>query len=55
VWVVGLEEDIVLISPNHPLAGQTLHFDVTILGVRAATADEIQHGHTHGHDGHGHH
>jgi len=55
VWVVGVEDDVVLISPNHPLAGETLHFDVTILGVRAATADEIQHGHTHGHDGHGHH
>ena len=55
VWVVGLEDGVVLIDPNHPLAGETLHFDVTILSVRAATAEEIQHGHIHGPDGHGHH
>lgn len=55
VWVVGLEEEVVLVDPNHPLAGATLHFDVTILSVRPATSEEIQHGHIHGPDGHGHH
>jgi FKBP-type peptidyl-prolyl cis-trans isomerase SlyD len=29
------------------LAGQTLHFDVQIVSVRAATATEIDHGHVH--------
>ncbi len=55
VWVVGVEEGIVVIDANHPLAGAILHFDVSVLSVRPATADEIQHGHVHGPDGHGHH
>lgn len=55
VWVIGVEPDAVIIDPNHPLAGETLHFDVEILAVRAATAEEIAHGHIHGADGHGHH
>ncbi len=36
---------------NHPLAGKTLIFDVTIVDVREATAEEIAHGHAHGPDG----
>jgi len=36
---------------NHPLAGQTLFFDVEILGIREATEEEIEHGHVHGEDG----
>lgn len=39
---------------NHPLAGKTLLFDVEIVDVRAATAEELAHGHAHGPDGHGH-
>jgi FKBP-type peptidyl-prolyl cis-trans isomerase SlyD len=42
----------VLIDLNHPLAGRTLHFDVTVREVRAATEDEIAHGHAHGAHGH---
>jgi FKBP-type peptidyl-prolyl cis-trans isomerase SlyD len=44
----------VVIDFNHPLAGETLHFDVSIAGLRAATADELSHGHVHGPHGHGH-
>jgi FKBP-type peptidyl-prolyl cis-trans isomerase SlyD len=43
---VGLET--VVIDLNHPLAGKTLHFDVTVREVRQATGDEMEHGHAHG-------
>src|SRR5262245_37211045 len=39
---------------NHPLAGRTLVFDIDIVDVRDATAEEIEHGHAHGPHGHGH-
>ena len=41
-------------SPEHPLAGVTLRFDVTIRDVRDATPEEVAHGHAHGPDGHAH-
>jgi FKBP-type peptidyl-prolyl cis-trans isomerase SlyD len=40
---------------NHPLAGETLHFEVNVISVRAATANELAHGHAHGAHGHDHH
>lgn len=55
VTVVSVSPTEVTIDANHPLAGVDLNFDVTIVGVRAATQDEVQHGHAHGPDGHGHH
>jgi FKBP-type peptidyl-prolyl cis-trans isomerase SlyD len=39
---------------NHPLAGRTLVFDIEIVDVRAATQEELQHGHAHGPGGHDH-
>ena len=39
---------------NHPLAGRTLIFDVDVVGVRDATAEELEHGHAHGPEGHAH-
>ncbi|WP_116474775.1 FKBP-type peptidyl-prolyl cis-trans isomerase [Zobellella maritima] len=39
---------------NHPLAGLTLTFDLEVVGVRAATEEEIAHGHAHGEGGHHH-
>jgi FKBP-type peptidyl-prolyl cis-trans isomerase SlyD len=39
---------------NHPLAGKTLIFDIEIVEVREATAEEIEHRHVHGPGGHAH-
>ncbi|MDQ3002481.1 MAG: peptidylprolyl isomerase [Fibrobacterota bacterium] len=54
ITVVSLEDDKVVVDGNHPLAGMDLNFDVTIMGVREATADELGHGHVHGPGGHHH-
>ncbi|MEW6651766.1 MAG: peptidylprolyl isomerase [Chloroflexota bacterium] len=40
-------KDSVRLNFNHPLAGETLHFDIEILELRAATEEEIEHGHAH--------
>ncbi len=45
--VKDIEGDQVTLDANHPLAGQTLHFDVSIEDVREATEEELDHGHTH--------
>lgn len=55
VTVVAVNGDQITIDANHPLAGQTLHFDVKVLKVRDATPEEITHGHAHGPGGHHHH
>lgn len=57
LWIADVTENAVIVTHDHPLAGQTLHFDVEIVGMRAATAEEQTHGHPHGIDGtagHGH-
>lgn len=54
-WVTSVEGDKVMVDFNHPLAGQTLDFEVTIAGMRDATAEELAHGHPHGPGGHHHH
>lgn len=45
---------MVEVDTNHPFAGKTLVFDVTIAEIRDATADEIAHRHVHGPGGHHH-
>lgn len=47
VVVTAVEDDVVVVDRNHPLAGQQLHFDVTIAAVREASEEEISHGHVH--------
>lgn len=42
VTVVAIEGDEVLLDANHPLAGQELHFEVELAGVRVATPEEIK-------------
>jgi len=48
VTVIKIEGDKVTIDANHPLAGEALNFNVEIVDVRAATEDELAHGHVHG-------
>ena len=53
--ITEVREADVTIDFNHPLAGKNLNFDVELLDVRDATAEELSHGHVHGPDGHHHH
>ena len=54
IVVTAVEGDTVTVDGNHPLAGKTLTFEVTIKDVRDATAEEIEHSHVHGEGGHQH-
>lgn len=55
-WVVKMDEEAVYLDSNHPLAGESLRFEIEINRLRDATEDEIAHGHPHGIDGNsGHH
>jgi FKBP-type peptidyl-prolyl cis-trans isomerase SlyD len=52
--VTDIAEDKVVVDGNHPLAGQTLDFSCSVAHVRAATLEEITHGHVHGPHGQHH-
>lgn len=52
--VIEITDDEVTVDGNHPLAGKTLTFNCEVTAVRAATADELQHGHVHEEGGHLH-
>jgi FKBP-type peptidyl-prolyl cis-trans isomerase SlyD len=54
VTVTQLNGDMVTLDGNHPLAGKSLNFEVEVAGVRAATEEELAHGHVHGAGGHHH-
>jgi FKBP-type peptidyl-prolyl cis-trans isomerase SlyD len=51
--VTNIADGKVVVDGNHPLAGKTLEFSCTVTAVRAATQEELSHGHVHG--AHGHH
>lgn len=52
--VMEVRDGQVLATGNHPLADETLHFEITVEEVRPATAEELEHGHAHGAGGHHH-
>lgn len=52
--VTDIAEGKVVVDGNHPLAGIALVFEGTVAEVRAASAEEISHGHVHGAGGHHH-
>ena len=52
ITITRVGPDTVTVDANHPLADQNLYFDVEVLDVRDATADELAHGHVHGPGGH---
>jgi FKBP-type peptidyl-prolyl cis-trans isomerase SlyD len=54
IVVKSIDAESVTVDGNHPLAGVTLHFDVEVIEVREASAEELAHGHVHGPGGHHH-
>lgn len=52
--ITDIADDKVVVDGNHPLAGIALLFSCTVTAVRAATMEEITHGHVHGEHGHHH-
>jgi FKBP-type peptidyl-prolyl cis-trans isomerase SlyD len=52
-YISEIQNDEVTLDFNHPLAGETLRFDVKVVGIREATSEEISHGHAH-ESGHSH-
>lgn len=47
IRVISVDGENVTIDGNHPLAGERLHFDVSVVEVREATEEELAHGHVH--------
>ncbi|HTQ98899.1 MAG TPA: peptidylprolyl isomerase [Candidatus Acidoferrum sp.] len=54
VTIVKVGHTMATVDTNHPMAGKTLVFDIEVADVRAATAEELSHGHVHGPGGHHH-
>lgn len=54
VTIRDIDGDQVTIDGNHPLAGQQLNFKVKVVSIRAASEEELAHGHVHGEGGHQH-
>ncbi len=45
--IIEADEETVTLDFNHPLAGKTLTFEITLSGLREASAEELDHGHAH--------
>ena len=54
VTVIKAGKFMITVDMNSPLAGKVLNFDVEVVDVRAATDEEVEHGHAHGVGGHHH-
>jgi len=54
VVIAKIEDGLVTVDGNHPLAGQNLNFAIEVVDVRAASEEEVTHGHVHGAGGHSH-
>jgi len=52
--VTEIADKSATVDMNHPLADETLHFDVEVMDVREPTKEELEHGHVHGAGGHQH-
>ncbi|MAX97748.1 MAG: peptidylprolyl isomerase [Oceanospirillaceae bacterium] len=52
--VTEVDEAVVTVDANHPLAGKSLQFSVKVESVRDASEEELAHGHVHGEGGHHH-
>src|SRR5215207_3811785 len=42
-----IDGDTITLNFNHPLAGDELHFNVKVVGLREPTEEELEHGHVH--------
>ncbi len=54
VVVTQVQDGMVTVDGNHPLAGKALHFAIEVVEVRDASLEEVMHGHVHGAGGHHH-
>ena len=52
--VTKMDDKNVTVDLNHPLADQTLSFDIDVVEIREATEEELSHGHAYGPEGHDH-
>lgn len=47
ITVTEVKGEEIIVDANHPLAGEMLDFDIEVVDVRDATAEELNHGHVH--------
>lgn len=46
-YITDIGEEVITVDLNHPMAGRTVTYAVEVVGIRAATAEELEHGHPH--------